>query len=82
MESAISSHRKSFTSSGTAAANYYPAIVEAKQDAVPLIVLTADRPPELKSTGANQTIDQSKLFSNYVNWYFELPIQDLSISGL
>jgi len=66
--------------SGTAAANYYPAIIEAYQDSVPLIVLTADRPPELRAAGANQTIDQVKMFGNYVNWYFELPTPDANIS--
>lgn len=65
--------------SGTATANYYPAIIEAKQDSIPLIVLTADRPPELRATGANQTIDQVKMFGDYVNWFFELPTPDLDI---
>ncbi len=46
--------------SGTAAANFFPAVVEAYQSRVPLIVLTADRPPELRHSGANQTIDQIK----------------------
>jgi len=66
--------------SGTAAANYYPAIIESCQDSVPLIVLTADRPPELRAAGANQTIDQVKMFGNYVNWFFELPTPDANIS--
>lgn len=51
--------------SGTAVANLLPAIVEAAQDHVPLIVLTADRPPELIGTGANQAIDQVKIFGDY-----------------
>lgn len=59
--------------SGTAAANYYPAIVEASMDMIPLIVLTADRPPELRATGANQSIDQVGMFGNYVRWQFDLP---------
>lgn len=66
--------------SGTAAANYFPAVIEASVDAVPMIVLTADRPPELRQTGANQTIDQVKLFGKYVNWEFDLPCPDENIS--
>ena len=59
--------------SGTAAANYLPAIVEAQNDHVPLIVITADRPPELRDSGANQTIDQVKLYGDQVNWFHDLP---------
>jgi 2-succinyl-5-enolpyruvyl-6-hydroxy-3-cyclohexene-1-carboxylate synthase len=66
--------------SGTAVANYFPAIIEAYKDSIPLIVLTADRPPELRATGANQTIDQVKIFGNYLNWYFEIPTPDQNIS--
>ncbi len=51
--------------SGTAAANYYPAVIEAYQSGVPLIVATADRPPELRNTDANQTIDQIDLFGKF-----------------
>jgi len=51
--------------SGTAGANYFPAVIEARKAAVPLLVLTADRPPELHGTGANQTIDQHHLYGNY-----------------
>ncbi len=61
------------TTSGTAAANLYPAVVEAAQDHVPLILLTADRPPELIDTGANQAILQTQMFDRYVRWQFELP---------
>ncbi len=50
--------------SGTAAANYHPAVAEADLSKVPLIVLTADRPPELRDIGAGQTIDQIKLFGS------------------
>jgi 2-succinyl-5-enolpyruvyl-6-hydroxy-3-cyclohexene-1-carboxylate synthase len=54
--------------SGTAAANFFPAIVEAHVSRVPLIVLTADRPPELRHSGANQTIDQVKMYGDYALW--------------
>jgi 2-succinyl-5-enolpyruvyl-6-hydroxy-3-cyclohexene-1-carboxylate synthase len=65
--------------SGTAGANFYPAIIEAKESQVPLLVLTADRPPELRDCASGQTIDQQKLFGDYVNWYSELalPAADL-----
>ena len=66
--------------SGTAAANYFPAIIEATNEDIPLIVLTADRPPELRETGANQTIDQIKMYGDYVNWFFDLPCPDEKIS--
>jgi 2-succinyl-5-enolpyruvyl-6-hydroxy-3-cyclohexene-1-carboxylate synthase len=66
--------------SGTAAANYYPAVVEASMDRVPLILLTADRPPELLECGANQTIDQVNLYGKYVRFHFELPCPDLQIA--
>jgi|AntRauTorcE11898_2_1112593.scaffolds.fasta_scaffold00012_36 2-succinyl-5-enolpyruvyl-6-hydroxy-3-cyclohexene-1-carboxylate synthase len=59
--------------SGTAAANYHPAIVEASQARVPLLALTADRPPELRDSGANQTVDQEKLYGGAVRWYRDLP---------
>jgi 2-succinyl-5-enolpyruvyl-6-hydroxy-3-cyclohexene-1-carboxylate synthase len=59
--------------SGTAAANFHPAIVEAHQSRVPMLVLTADRPPELRESGANQTIDQQKLYGDAVRWYRDLP---------
>ena len=59
--------------SGTAAANYYPAVVEAAMDMVPMVILTADRPPELRGTGANQTIDQIDLYGKYVRFHHDLP---------
>ncbi|HUP15859.1 MAG TPA: 2-succinyl-5-enolpyruvyl-6-hydroxy-3-cyclohexene-1-carboxylic-acid synthase [Acidimicrobiia bacterium] len=61
------------TTSGTAAANLYPAAVEADQAMVPLLLITADRPHELRATGANQTIDQVTLFSGVVRWFAEIP---------
>jgi 2-succinyl-5-enolpyruvyl-6-hydroxy-3-cyclohexene-1-carboxylate synthase len=57
--------------SGTAAANFHPAVIEADQAGVPLLVLTADRPPELRAIGASQTIDQVKLYGGAVRWYAE-----------
>jgi 2-succinyl-5-enolpyruvyl-6-hydroxy-3-cyclohexene-1-carboxylate synthase len=62
------------TTSGTAAANLLPAVVEASMSRVSLIVLTADRPPELRGTGANQTIDQVALFGRYVRWFVDGPV--------
>ncbi len=58
--------------SGTAVAELLPAIVEAHEARVPLIVLSADRPPELRELGAGQTIDQLKIFGNFVKWFFEV----------
>lgn len=62
--------------SGTAAANYFPAIVEANISRVPLVVLTADRPHELRDVGAPQSIQQVNLFGNHVKWATDLPIAD------
>lgn len=62
------------TTSGTAVANGMPAAVEAATDGVPMLLLTADRPPELRATGANQTIDQVKIFGDHVRWTFDLPV--------
>src|SRR4051794_1208814 len=60
------------TTSGTAAANLMPAVVEAHEAAVPLVVLTADRPPELREVGAGQAIDQIKLYGSYAKWFVEI----------
>jgi 2-succinyl-5-enolpyruvyl-6-hydroxy-3-cyclohexene-1-carboxylate synthase len=62
--------------SGTAAANLAPAVIEAYWARVPLIVLTADRPPELRDAGAGQTIDQLKLYGDATKWFFEVGIHD------
>jgi 2-succinyl-5-enolpyruvyl-6-hydroxy-3-cyclohexene-1-carboxylate synthase len=59
--------------SGTAVANYLPAVIEAATGRVPLLLITGDRPPELRHTGANQTIDQVKIFGDYVRWHVDLP---------
>ena len=59
--------------SGTAAANYHPAVMEADNARVPLLALTADRPPELRDSGANQTADQEKLYGDAVRLYKDLP---------
>lgn len=57
--------------SGTAAAHFYAAIIEADLSHVPILVVTADRPPELKDVGAAQTIDQTKMFGNTVRWFHD-----------
>ena len=59
--------------SGTAAANYYPAIWEANSSNLPLVVLTTDRPPELQAIGTPQTLDQPKMYSSAVKVSFQLP---------
>ncbi|WP_058306869.1 2-succinyl-5-enolpyruvyl-6-hydroxy-3-cyclohexene-1-carboxylic-acid synthase [Gracilibacillus massiliensis] len=63
-------------SSGTAAANYFPAIIEAYYSRIPLIVLTADRPHELRDVGAPQAIDQIKIYGNYVKWFQEMALPE------
>jgi len=62
--------------SGTAAANFFPAIVEAHSDCVPLLVLTADRPHEMRDVGAAQTIDQIRLYGNHVKWFVDVAIPE------
>ena len=68
--------------SGTAAANLAPAVIEAHEARVPLIVLTADRPPEMREVGAGQTIDQVKLYGDAVKWFFEVDHHDASAESL
>ncbi|WP_270179679.1 2-succinyl-5-enolpyruvyl-6-hydroxy-3-cyclohexene-1-carboxylic-acid synthase [Alkalihalobacillus sp. CinArs1] len=67
-------------SSGTAGANYYPAVIEAAQSKIPLLILTADRPPELRDNGAPQAIDQNQLFGSFPKWYMEASMPDASQS--
>ncbi|MGO9973502.1 MAG: 2-succinyl-5-enolpyruvyl-6-hydroxy-3-cyclohexene-1-carboxylic-acid synthase [Solirubrobacteraceae bacterium] len=68
--------------SGTAAANLAGAVIEAHHAGVPLIVLTADRPPELREIGAGQTIDQLKLYGGAAKWFFELGVQEATPARL
>jgi 2-succinyl-5-enolpyruvyl-6-hydroxy-3-cyclohexene-1-carboxylate synthase len=60
--------------SGTAAANYFPAVIESHMSQIPLLILTADRPHELRHSGANQTIDQINIFGRHVLWAVDMPI--------
>jgi 2-succinyl-5-enolpyruvyl-6-hydroxy-3-cyclohexene-1-carboxylate synthase len=69
-------------SSGTAAANFYPAVIEARYSGVPLLVLTADRPPELRGSGANQTIDQIKLYGDHVLWSVDVALPEAQVPDL
>jgi 2-succinyl-5-enolpyruvyl-6-hydroxy-3-cyclohexene-1-carboxylate synthase len=62
--------------SGTAAANFFPAICEAKASRIPLIVMTADRPPELQEVGAPQTMGQKYLYGEHVKWFNEMPLPE------
>jgi 2-succinyl-5-enolpyruvyl-6-hydroxy-3-cyclohexene-1-carboxylate synthase len=68
--------------SGTAAANFHPAVCEADHAAVPLLVLTADRPPELRGVGAGQAIDQLKLYGSSVRWFYEVGSHEADDGGL
>src|SRR5437764_4723235 len=68
--------------SGTAAANFLPAVIEAHHARVPLILLTADRPPELRDVGAGQAIDQLKLYGSAVKWFVEVGVHDATPESL
>lgn len=68
--------------SGTAGANFFPAIIEAKESQIPLLVFTADRPPEMRDCHSGQTIDQVKLYGNYPNWQTELAVPSLEMQML
>lgn len=70
------------STSGTAAAELYPAIIEAYQQHIPLIVCTADRSPELLDNGSNQTINQNNIFSNHITWYFNAGLPEVIPSRL
>jgi 2-succinyl-5-enolpyruvyl-6-hydroxy-3-cyclohexene-1-carboxylate synthase len=62
--------------SGTAAANFFPAVIEARRGGVPLLVLTADRPPELRDIGAAQTIDQNQLYGEHAKWFVDVALPE------
>lgn len=64
--------------SGSAAAHYFPAVIEAHEAGVPLLIFTADRPPELRACHSGQTIDQQKLYGSFVRWYHELSVPEAS----
>ena len=68
--------------SGTAAAGFHPAAIEARHAGVPLVILTADRPPELRECGAGQTIDQIKFYGASVKWFFEASAPDATPSSV
>jgi 2-succinyl-5-enolpyruvyl-6-hydroxy-3-cyclohexene-1-carboxylate synthase len=68
--------------SGTAGANYFPAVIEAHESGVPLIVITADRPPEMRDCASGQTIDQQKLFGGFVRFYHELAVPEATVAML
>jgi 2-succinyl-5-enolpyruvyl-6-hydroxy-3-cyclohexene-1-carboxylate synthase len=65
--------------SGTAGANYYPAVIEAREAGVPLIVITADRPPEMRDCASGQTIEQQHLYGSHVGFYHELAVPELTL---
>ena len=69
------------STSGTAAANYYPAIIEASAADVPLIVITADRPAEVRDARTDQVIDQVNIYGHYLRWRFDFPAPDQGFFG-
>jgi 2-succinyl-5-enolpyruvyl-6-hydroxy-3-cyclohexene-1-carboxylate synthase len=66
--------------SGSAGAHFLPAVIEAHEARVPLIIVTADRPPELRDCAAGQTINQHHLYGNYTAWYHELALPELALA--
>lgn len=68
--------------SGTAGANFFPAIIEAQESGVPLLIVTADRPPEMRECASGQTIDQQKLFGSHVAWYCELATPEATLERI
>lgn len=70
-----------FITSGSALANLFPAVVEAFQDQIPLLIFSADRPFELRDCSSNQTMDQIKFFHQYVLWHQDLPLFDKTLSS-
>lgn len=70
------------TTSGTAAAELYPAIIEAYQNRVPLIICTADRPAYLRNSGANQTINQDNLYKNHIRFFYDAGLPKLKLKDI
>src|SRR5580700_10422730 len=68
--------------SGTAGANYFPAVIESHEAGVPLLVITADRPPEMRACASGQTIDQHRLYGAYANFHHELALPGADIALL
>ncbi|HVT71520.1 MAG TPA: 2-succinyl-5-enolpyruvyl-6-hydroxy-3-cyclohexene-1-carboxylic-acid synthase [Lacunisphaera sp.] len=68
--------------SGTAGANYYPAVIEAQESGVPLLVITADRPPEMRDCRSGQTIDQVRLYGDHVNFFHEFAVPEATMPRL
>jgi 2-succinyl-5-enolpyruvyl-6-hydroxy-3-cyclohexene-1-carboxylate synthase len=68
--------------SGSAVANYFPAVVEAAMSGTPLLILSADRPPELRACGSGQTIDQLKFFGDYARAFYEMALPELATEHL